>query len=976
MSNRNPLKPNHPIIREKFLKEHGRVLGLYAVLTLILSWPLIPRIFTHVPGVAQWAFDESTFVWNIWYFKHAVVDNLSSPLHTDLVYYPLGIDLILYTYNFFHALIAQPLYIATNLPFASNVALILSTILSGFGTFLLTRYLLSRPTNRQRQSSSNQSPVTLYAPIIAGLLYAFASNRAIYAALGHYDMVTTQWIPFYALALLQSLDAQRTTKQRLRSAALAGIFFGFNGLAEMITALFMAIFTLIVVLIMLVRSLHSSGTEAQPFWTRELWGRLVGSLAVTGVVAAVIWGSVLVPILNQFITDDFSLKGWGEAIPLSTDLLGWFTPTTLHPLWGGDLVAELRRIKERAIEPSVTGFRDINTVYIGMVSLLLALAGAFIYRARVRLWIWTAAIFGIFTLGPFLQINGQYRFDLDGVEATFPLPYALLHYIPVIKANRAPNRNSVVLMLAVAVLAAFAIQWIMQRLTVDRQQAHPQAARPQVTRVGSVIALILAGLIVFEHLTLPFPLTDARVPAVYNEIAADPNPVSVMQFPLGWRDSFGTYGPERTLLQYYQSTHGKPMLGGNISRAPDFKMGYFERLPFFQAFRNVQSGDAVDEGLRAAAVAQSDELMALYNVGYAIFYPPIEERPPYSLNWEQTWQFAKEILPLEEEPFWTGDGIEAYRVLQAGQDDAGIGDSFRLDLGEPGTLAYRGEGWDSAETDAPNGESAIWSTDGTSRILVPLRNVDSGATYRLSIRVHPFGYSDASPKQAVGLTVNGTPILTQVIPELAGWHELAWEVPGDLLVNSLNRLALEWAWTAVPREVIPGSRQIGATGVDLPIDVDVKGFADGGFIALFDEDGDQSDGSVGRMGVNVTVLDPITGNVDEMAGFDTTANTYEAQELAAYLNGIPAGYPVLVVSRGPAWQNLTEEAIAGLQGIGAELTLDGIQQNYVAIAGVQGASPGSAAQVVDPSDAFLRVSLNRDRRALGGAVDWIEIGKQ
>ena len=939
-------KPEHPIFQG-----HLRVLGFYTVLAVLLSWPLIPRIFTHVPGVAQWAFDESTFVWNIWYFKHALVDNLSSPLQTDLIYYPLGIDLILYTYNFFHALIAQPLFLATNLPFASNIALLISTILSGFGTFLLTRYLLTRVTLHEgHKTTAAQARITNHAPIIAGLLYAFASNRAVYAALGHYDMVTTQWIPFYALAMLQSLDGERSTSQRLRSAALAGIFFAFNGLAEMITALFMAIFTLIVVI----------GVVARSFRSREMWGRLFGSLVVTGLVAGILWGPVLAPILVQFLTNDFSLKGWGEAIPLSTDLLGWFTPTTLHPIWGGDLVAELRRIKERALESGVTGFRDLNTVYLGWVSLALALLGAFIYRAKAKIWMWVALIFGIFTLGPFLQINGEYRFDLDGVEATFPLPYALLHYIPVIKANRAPNRNSVVLMLGVAVLAGFAIHWLLQNL----------AKRPQTARIGPIVGGLLAALILFEHLTLPFPLTDARVPAVYAEIAADPNPVSVMQFPLGWRNSFGTYGPERTRIQYFQTGHGKPMLGGNISRAPDFKMGYFERLPFFQAFRNVQSGADVDEGLRSAALEQADELMHLYNVGYAIFFPPIEERPPYSLNWEPTWRFAKEILPLEDEPFWTGDGIEAYRVIQAdGQD------SFRLDLGEAGTLPYRGEGWDGAETDAPYGETAIWATDARSHLFAPLRNVDAAATYHFALRIHPFGYPGASELQTVGLNVNGTLLSTQTVPELGGWQELTWEIPGVFLVNSINRIGLDWGWGAIPRQVIPGSRQIGTTGVSLPIDVELKGFAEGGFIALLDEAGDQSDGSFGRMGINVTVLDPSTGEIEEMVGFDTTANTYEAQELATLLGGIPAGHPVLVVSRGPAWQNLTEEAVVGLRSIGAELSLDGVQEQYMAIVGVKGANSGSAAVSVDANEAFLRVSLHQDRRSLAGAVDWVEIGR-
>ena len=474
------------------LRLHLIVLALYSLLALLLSWPLLSKMGTAVPGVPQWAFDESTFLWNAWYLKHALVYNLSSPLHTDLIWYPLGIDLVLYTYNFFHALLAQPLMAAVNLPFASNLALLTSAALSGYGVFLLVLYLLGKRTGPDRTVE--------IAAFAGGLLYAFASNRAVYATLGHYDMVTTQWIPFYTLALLRSLDFQLTRSARLRTAALAGLFLAFNGLAEMITALFLGIFTLIVVASELwdaVRRRDPGQASA-----RSIAGTIALSGAVIGSVAFLVWSPVLVPILAQFLTDDFSLQGWGEAIPLSVDLLGWFTPTVLHPVFGGDLVAELRRVQSRALELGVTGFRDVNTVFLGWVSLLLALLGAATYRSRVRIWIWTAIIFGLFSLGPFLQINGRYRFDLDGVEATFPLPFALLHYLPIIKANRAPNRNSVLLMLALAVLAAYGLYWIQRRLQSANRSRAWQIAVP----------VALCALILFEHLALPLPLSDVRDP--------------------------------------------------------------------------------------------------------------------------------------------------------------------------------------------------------------------------------------------------------------------------------------------------------------------------------------------------------------------------------------------------------------------------------------------------------------------------------
>lgn len=956
-------------------RRHLLVIGLYTLLSILLSWPLITQITTHVPGVPQWAFDESTFVWNIWYFKNALIENLQSPLHSELIWYPLGIDLILYTYNFYHVLAAMPLALAVNLPFANNITLLASTVLSGYGTWLLMWYLLMRweiGDSRGRVTPRPQSPI-FWSAFLAGAVYAFASNRAIYAALGHYDMVTTQWIPFYALALLQIFDPQLSVRRQRRWALLGGIFFALTGLAEMISALFLAMFTVLVLLVKLGEWRVSRGRAARgadkptaPGTVDPPASRLLDlksattNLLLLGLVAFLLWSPALIPIVQAFFGADYDLQGWGDALMLSTDLLGWFTATVLHPFFGGDIVEEMRLVQQRAANPALLGFRDINTVFLGWVTIALALVGAAAFWRKVRIWVWTSLMFGVLTLGPLLQINGRYRFDLDGLETTVPLPFALLHFIPVIKANRAPNRNSVLLMLGIAVLAGYGLYWLLDRMRQGKLTMNTAWLRP-------ALGALLAAAVIFEHLALPLPLSDARVPAVYAEIAAEPGDFSIMQLPLGWRDSFGVFGPEKTLLQYYQSAHGKSMLGGNISRAPEFKMAYFERIPYFQVLSEVQFGRPVTPELLEAAVAQADDLMYLYDTRYVLLYPPIPNRPPYSDTWAASWEFVKQTLPLDSTPFWAEDGIEAYRVIQP----AG-GDQFYLNLGVEGTFAYRGEGWDAAEVDSPYGENAVWATGQRSRLFVPLRSLEPAATYAVQVKAHPFAYP-GSPAQQIGLIVNGERLEQRPLPD--GWQTLTWAVPGSLLENGLNRLELTWAYAAVPREVMRGDRLIGATGVSLPIDADLKAFDGGGFIALFDEEGEQSDASYGRLGVNITLLDPQSGEVLDKAGFDTTASTTESERLVEFVNAIPDNGLALVVTYGNATAYLDETAVQALNSLGADLTVDTLRGNQLALVGVKGAAPGSAAQVVDPEDAFLRVSLNRDRRPLAAAVDSIQIGR-
>ena len=940
-------------------RAHALILALYTLLTLILTWPLAANLTTHAPGVPQWAYDEATFVWNIWAFKDALIDNLANPLHSELIWYPLGIDLILYTYNFFHVAAALPWTLAVNLPFGSNMALLASTVLSGYGAWLLVRSEIARGERRGFDVSSaeraNYSPLTAdLAAFLAGALFAFASNRAVYAALGHYDMVTTQWLPFYALTLRRALDHDLTPAARRRSALLAGLFFAFTGYAEMISALFLGIFTLIA---FLVDGLRGG-------WRSAL--RDVGYLSLAGLVALVAWAPALFFIVREFLTASYDLQGWGDALMLSTDLLGWFTPTPFHPLLGGDLLAAMRAVQLRAANPDLTGFRDVNTVFLGWTSLALAIVGAVAYRRKVAVWIWTSVLFGIFTLGPLLQINGQYLFDFDGLESTFPLPFLLLHYIPVIKANRAPNRNSVLLMLGLAVLAGYGAYWLIEKIRTFADRHTPSPAHPLTRSLVIVTTILLTALILFEHLAAPLPLTDMRVPALYDEIAEDPRPVSVLQAPLGWRNSFGVLGPEATLLQYFQTAHGKPILGGNISRAPDFKMDYFRRIPYFYALTETEFGRPVAPEVLEAAQAQAADLMLLYDTGYVVLTPPVPGRYPYADTWQATWDFLKTTLPLAEEPFWAQDGYEAYRVLQPEG-----GDSFRIDLGAPATYPYRGEGWDAPEEDAVYDASAVWATDAASRLFMPLRNVDPAATYTVTAQVHPFSYPGA-PAQTVALAVNDTLLETRTLVD--GWQTVAWDVPGAVPQDGVNRLELRWAWTAAPRAVLAGDRQIGSTGVQLPLDADLKAFADGGFIALFDDaTGEQSDGSAGRRGVNVTVLDPASGAVRAKEGFDTTASAAESERLAAFLADIDAGAPVLVVSYGDAWRALSAEAVEQLHTLGADVSLEGLQEQYFAIVGVKGAAPGAAAQTVDPTDAFLRVSLNRDRRPLAAAVDWVSV---
>jgi hypothetical protein len=759
---------------------------------------------------------------------------------------------------------------------------------------------------------------------------------------------------------------------------MAGLFFALASLAEMIFAAFLALLTMVILLASVGQIANLS------------YKSLLGRLALAGLVALLIWSPVLVPIGREFLTGDYALEGWGESVKLSADVVGLVTPTELNPLANGEwrmANSEWRMANSggtqrdpwiamlRAVEEGKGQFGDVNTVFLGYATLALALLGAWCGRGRLRAWVWSAVIFGVLCLGPLLQINGRYRFSLDSLlpeGVTFPLPFALLHFIPLVNANRAPNRNSVILMLALAVLAASGAAWLLRRIGESANRRISESANQRITQHATrntpplvhLSTCLLAAFILLEHLAIPLPTTDARAPEIYSRIAQEPGDFAIMQLPLGWRNSFGVLGSEQTQFQYFQTVHGKPMLGGNISRAPAFKMEYFRRIPLFQALTDLEMYRDVSPETDRAARSQAGALMALYDVRYFITTPPIPGRYPYQDTWQRTEAYALDALPLEKPAFWEKDGYRAYRVVQPT-----LALPFHVDLGTADVGPYVGAGWDFRSDEQPYAATAIWATDTTAELYLPL----SGPTAaRLRLAVAPLTYEGAAV-QTLSVSANGTAVLRDH-PLSSGWQTVEAAVPTSATRRGPNRITLSFAWAKSPRRVFPdpASRAvIGGTGVVSPVNLDVHSFSEA-FISAFAADGRETKASIGRRGYNVTVFDQRAGKLLDTAGFDTAANTYEAAALASYLARIPAGRIVILATKGDATANLTPAAVDALRGLGSRVNSAAeLTGQAHALVGVQGAMPGTAAEVIGPQDVFLRVA--GDFRTLAAAVDWVEL---
>jgi hypothetical protein len=851
----------------------------------------------------------------MWWFKYSILDLHSSPLFSTHTFYPLGISLVPYTYNLFNALMSLPLQPLLSLPTISNLLNLFAFTLSGYGTYLLLRYLL-----QDEETGEGRDSLRVHcAAFIGGLVYTFASYHFVYAALGHHNMVSIEWIPFYGLFFIKTVQEGRS-----RNAVMAGIFATLTLLCEPFLGVFLASLTLVLLIFAGRRRILNLG-----FLKR--FGLLLLSTALTVFPLGY-------PLLRELFSAEYAMSGWGHSEKLLVDLFGFTAPTSLHPLLGGDWAQELTMVRE-----GTARFVDVNTVFVGWAVIILALFASVRYWRRIRAWTIGAIGFAILAMGPLLHINGRSTFDLDGLMVNVPLPFIILHYIPIVKANRVPNRFSSVLMLCLAVLVGFAAYAILRH----------------IKRQGLLFGMtaLLGLLACFEHLSVPLPLTEAKVPDWYYTLADEPGDFAVLEFPLGWRNSFGVFGAERTQAQYYQTIHHKRLPSGNISRNPPFKFEYFRRIPIFDSIAQLELYQELDPTRIEQDRLLADELIYFFDIRYLVFQPIIPNRPPYSDTRPQVEEYVQQVFPVEK-TYEDAKGLTVYRVNQPEPQNA-----VEIDFGTDSARLYQGEAWSREEVigDA----SANWAEAQRARFFVPLRELGD---YQMSFQALAFAY-EGSPQQTARVTINGHR-LPETFSIGAYWETYTLTLPGRYLKVGLNEVVLEFAYAHSPHDVLPGNFAIGDTGVSSPVEITVNSAGlhagDFAYITVSGEDA-----SIHRRGYNLAVIDPQSGEVVEAAGFDTWANELESQDLAEFIHQIPEGYVVAVAVRDDGAANLTEEAVQALRSLGAQTDIRGTEHLSHAIIGVKGAPTRTALEASGEGNSYLHVGRNPDERTLAVALDYV-----
>ena len=265
----------------------------YAVLTLLMTWPLVRGLARDVPGDFG---DPLLNAWILaWDSDHIVralgghVSALAGYWNAN-IFYPAPLTLAYSEHLTAQALQIFPVWAVTRNPvLCYNLVFLGTFVLSGLGMFLWARELTGRRE----------------VAFVAGLAFAFAPYR--FGALPHLQVVSAAWMPFTLFGLRRFFDSRRT--RALCGASVAWI------LQNLSCGYYLLYFSLFVV-----------GYIAWELTTRRLWTSrsTLQPLAIAGAVMLLATIPFLLPYysLRQL---GFPPRSLEEVDRYSADVYGYLT---------------------------------------------------------------------------------------------------------------------------------------------------------------------------------------------------------------------------------------------------------------------------------------------------------------------------------------------------------------------------------------------------------------------------------------------------------------------------------------------------------------------------------------------------------------------------------------------------------------------------------------------------------------------------
>jgi len=694
----NTSSPRHPTTPTGAARL--KALALFVALALLLTFPQVMFIERGLGADRNEVVHDDPLLntWILAWGAHAVVTNPLDVFDAN-AFYPRRNTLAYSDHMLGNLPLAAPVFwLSGNPVLAYNVLLLLSFALAGWGAYLLALEL-----------TGSVAPA-----LFAGIAYGFSPYR--FAQYGHVQILSSHWMPFAMLFLHRFLKSGA-----LRPLTIAFVFTFLQAMSSAYFSLFFPTF----VIIFAVAWVVSQPPAADAAWRRLLW--LLPFLAALAIV--------LLPFAWPYIklrNEMGFTRAMDENVKYSADVLSYLACSDANPLWGALL----------AWPPTPEGpmFLCLSVLALAALSLRLCFSRTPASepssddRAAIRAYLISAVACFVLSLGPTIKFADR---------ALCPGPYLVLYkFVPGYDGLRVPARFAMILVLALAVLAAFGLKAALARL----------ADRPRTRRVG-LLALFALLIVECWHVPLdigPAPVGD-KVPQVYRWLAAQPDDIRLLELPLDIHRNDNTY-------MYFSAYHWKKLVNGRSGYVPPENIAKFLTIlrfpaePCMDVLREIGVTHVLFHG--SAYPTPAETLMNLPEVrlvkrlddDYVFAVPP---RPavqspirPFddSLIPRTGWRVSASVALPQTTITLDGNPQTAW----ATQREQSPGEWFAVDLGREWPVAAVRLSFGPCANQLPRDFDLDVSTDGRAWSVVTTNDI------RLSFYAHVYRTALHSPRDAFG----------------------------------------------------------------------------------------------------------------------------------------------------------------------------------------------------------------------------------
>jgi hypothetical protein len=571
---------------------HLVILLAYIGAGILFTWPRLTYLFDHkLPGTR----DAGAYVWGFWWFSRQLV-HLSNPWSTHYLAAPVGSQLG------FHALMPLPDLVLTPITLAFGPSAsynLLSVLMPG-----LMCYAMYRCARLWVRSQT--------AALAAGAFFGLSSMIA-------YQSWYLVNLPAGELFIPLGLEAAVLLRRQpgWRRAVVLGVIVGAALLTDQESAILVAIVVILALLPWLI------------FGPRLQLGARVRAVSLAA-------GSAVVVGIPQIIAMAQQVAAGGASVPATSlaqsynaygvGLLGLSAPSPNAARFGLTRLASqyyYHGIVYHHHGPHELITSNEGPPMFGLVLTVLGIAGLVAAWRRRNAWLlallWLAA--AALSLGPVLWIGVSHEYVpfariFHGVRVSAIMPYTLFVQIPGMASFREADRLAILGLLAAALLAGSALDWL-------RYHVKPTAAA--VAAIAVVLAISVPDLgwsgnppVQVMPRSLQKGTMPTTMPRVDGPIAADHSGSIVVDFPFGLRGGIPDYGPPfAPQSQVLATADGHPIADGFLSRVPAPTIRGLNCHPFYVGLINIWHQKRNPLSLVHAAYYDA----ARMNVGWVIVWP-------------------------------------------------------------------------------------------------------------------------------------------------------------------------------------------------------------------------------------------------------------------------------------------------------------------------------------------------------------------